>query len=133
MEDIEVVGAAIRDGGRILAAQRSPVMSSALKWEFVGGKVEVNETHRQALRREVFEELGVRIKVNRYIASGTSTVEGKKIRLHVYEAEIIEGTPQAREHSQIQWINIKDMEKLDWADADIPASKRLQELYGHGK
>ena len=125
MQEIHVVGAAIRKENRILAAQRSSSMSSPLKWEFPGGKVEVGESHAQALKREIFEELGVDIMVGNFIDSGCSEADGKKIILHVYEAELLRGIPAAREHAQIKWIEIPEIMKLDWAQPDIPACREL--------
>ncbi|MFZ5990122.1 MAG: (deoxy)nucleoside triphosphate pyrophosphohydrolase [Bacillota bacterium] len=125
METIHVVGAAIRDGNRVLAAQRSPRMNPPLKWEFVGGKIEKNETHREALEREVYEELGIRIKAKEFIAEGTLVAGEKKVILYVYSAIIVDGIPVAREHSQIRWVEIDKLMELDWAEPDIPACKQL--------
>lgn len=130
MTEIHVVGAAIRDGERILAAQRSQIMNEALKWEYAGGKVEAGETHQEALKREVYEELGIRVVVKGLIAVGYSEVNGKRIILHVYEAEIIEGIPEAREHLQIKWVYFNEIPGLDWAKADIPACNELVKRYG---
>ena len=127
MQEIHVVGAAIKDGDKVLAAQRSLTMSNPLKWEFVGGKVESGESHGEALKRELMEELGVNIKVLGHIATGTSIIRDKRIVLHVYEAEIIEGKPIAKEHAQLKWIRMSEIHKLDWAEADIPACERLKQ------
>jgi 8-oxo-dGTP diphosphatase len=125
MQKIEVVGAAIIENRRVLVAQRSPQMITPRKWEFVGGKVEQNETHQQALTREVFEELNIKIEVHEHIATGFSTFDEKEIVLHIYKTKIIEGRPTAKEHSQLRWVYIKDLFDLDWAEADIPAVKEL--------
>lgn len=125
MDEIHVVGAAIINGTMVLAAQRSSKMNSPLKWEFVGGKVEKGETHKQALEREVYEELGIRIETKRHIATGTSFTKDKKIILDVYECCIKEGIPQAKEHAQLKWIQIAEIRNYEWAEADIPACKEL--------
>mgnify|MGYP001114150732 FL=1 len=128
MTEIDVVGAAIIDGNRVLAAQRSETMKSPLKWEFVGGKVEKNETHQAALKRELYEELGIDISVGEFIAKGSSIIEDKKINLYVYRARIMEGVPKKSEHANIIWIDIERIMELDWAEADIPACEHLQSL-----
>jgi 8-oxo-dGTP diphosphatase len=105
MQEIQVVGAAIIDGNRVLAAQRSADMSTPLKWEFAGGKVEEGETHQQALKRELREELGVNVEVIGHIASGNSISGERKYLLHVYEARLLEGVPLSKEHAQLSgWI-----------------------------
>lgn len=131
MKEINVVGAAIKDGDKFLAAQRSEKMNNPLKWEFAGGKTEPGETYEQALKRELWEELGIRVNVGDFLAVGYSETETVKITLYVYEARIIEGEPTAKEHKQITWINIRDLKTLDWAEADIPACEKLVEMYGN--
>lgn len=130
MEEVHVVGAAIRNGKRILAAQRSEKMGTALKWEFPGGKVEGNETHKEALKRELAEELGIKVDVKEHIATGYAVKDGRKIVLHVYNTGIIDGNPEAREHKQLKWIDICDIMELDWAEADVPACRKLLEEEG---
>jgi 8-oxo-dGTP diphosphatase len=130
MQEIHVVGAAIVSDDKVLAAQRSADMESPFKWEFVGGKIEKGETHTQALEREVEEEMGIKIKVNGFLATGVSNVDEKKIVLHVYEAEIIEGEPTAKEHAKLEWVELDEMSMLDWAEPDIPACKVLMKRYG---
>lgn len=129
MKEIHVVGAAILKDNKVLAAQRSIKMKEPLKWEFPGGKVEVGETHQQALIREIYEELGVKISVGSLIASGSSQVNDKKIVLYVYRAEIAEGLPCASEHAQLRWLDINSVKGLDWAKADIPACIELIRLH----
>lgn len=127
MKEIHVVGAAITDGTKILAAQRSEKMKEPLKWEFVGGKVEPGETHQQALVREVQEELGIHIQVGEHIATGTSESNGSRILLHVYRAQILKGQPQAAEHTQIRWVEASRLMELDWPEADLPACEKIVE------
>src|SRR5690242_9752672 len=130
MCEIHVVGAAIRDGDKILAVRRSPEMKAPLKWEFAGGKVELGETHEQALLRELSEELGVIARIKHYIATGLSEDNGKRIILHVYEAEILKGIPEIREHIEMKWVSFDELAGLDWADADIPVCRELVRKYG---
>lgn len=129
MQEIHVVGAAIIDGSRVLAAQRSAGMSMPLKWEFPGGKVECGETHQEALYRELYEELGIKVQADSFVATGTFELDEKKIVLHVYEAKIFDGIPVLKEHNAICWVEISQMDKLDWADADIPAYKELMKSF----
>ena len=129
LKEIHVVGAAIIDNKKVLVAQRSKMMKCPLKWEFVGGKIEEGETPQQALEREVKEELGIRIRVGGYLAMGSSVIEGRKIVLHVYEAELVEGEPIAKEHSMLQWIYINDIMEYDWAEADLPACRELMKKF----
>lgn len=130
MLEINVVGAAILEDGKVLAAKRSAKMNPPFKWEFAGGKVESGETHEQALSREIHEELGITIRVGGFVAKGFFDDGDKRIVLYVYEASITEGLPVSREHSDIRWIDIDAMESLDWAEPDIPACRELMRRYG---
>ena len=69
MKMIEVVAAIIERDGKILLAQRPAQSDQAGLWEFAGGKVEPDESQRQALVRELREELGIEAAVGEYVAS----------------------------------------------------------------
>ncbi|MDP4091776.1 MAG: (deoxy)nucleoside triphosphate pyrophosphohydrolase [Bacillota bacterium] len=130
MDEIHVVGAAIRDGERILTAQRSEKMDEAMKWEFPGGKVEKNETHKEALKRELREELDIKVDVGEHIATGYSLKDDRKIVLHVYNANITSGRLVVKEHKQVKWIKVCDIMDMDWAEADVPACRKILENEG---
>jgi 8-oxo-dGTP diphosphatase len=129
MNRVDVVGAAIIKDDKVLAAQRSPKMKSAYKWEFAGGKVEPGESHQEALVRELREELGITAEISDYIATGFTVSEGREIALHVYETRIVAGIPEAKEHMRLMWIKIPEIETLDWAEADLPACDELIRRY----
>ena len=122
-----VVGAAIRDGERLLVARRSARMSNPLKWEFAGGKLEPGESPQQALVREIEEELGLIIEVGGFIARGEVALEARDIILDIYEARITGGSLTLAEHDESRWIGAAELDTLDWAVADLPAVAVLRE------
>ncbi len=125
---IEVVGAAILKGGRCLTARRGPGMSDPGKWEFPGGKVEPGEAPEEALAREISEELGLRIEVGEPLGVGLAkSAQGRVIRLQVFRARLLSGTPVLREHDQLRWVGAKSLHALDWSAADIPVLDALAE------
>lgn len=130
--EIHVVGAAILDGGTCLAVQRGAAMSQPLQWEFPGGKVEAGETPQEALSREIIEELGVEIRVGELLGTGTAPVSApggrKVIRLDVYQARIVAGTVELREHRDQRWLTAAELPQLTWAAADRPVLPRLASL-----
>ena len=65
MKHLHVTCAIIEKGGFVLAAQRSEDMSLPLKWEFPGGKSDTGESQVECLRREIFEEMGIHIRVEK--------------------------------------------------------------------
>lgn len=119
---IEVVCGVIRDGeGRVLACRRSAGRHLGGLWEFPGGKVDTGEIHETALIRELREELSISVSVAGQVGEPVVWSDGKvTIRLTAFFCEISEGEPVAIEHSEIRWCRQGEMERLDWAEADLP-------------
>jgi len=124
---IEVVAGVVQWKGLILCAKR-PVHALdyiSQKWEFPGGKVEKDESREQALKREMWEELGLVVRVGCLIKSIDWAYPDRRIVLHAFECFLdSERLPdlKATEHLEIQWLAPTDAEflRLDWADADLP-------------
>ncbi len=126
---LRVVGAAILDGNRCLAAQRGPsAIREALKWEFPGGKIEPGERSRDALCREIREELSVEIEVGSRLGRGRHTRADPIIELEVFTAKIVHGKILLTEHYRYGWFRGEEIRSLDWAAADRPVLSTLIEL-----
>ena len=120
-----VVGAAIVQGGRVLAARRSAPAALAGGWEFPGGKVEPGESPAAALARECREELGVQIAVGELL--GTADV-APGIVLHVHVAELIAGEPQPlQDHDELRWLAADELDDVPWLPADRPVLAAVRE------
>ena len=122
---LRVVGAAILDGPRCLATQRSETMPLPLKWEFPGGKIGPGESPEEALRREVEEELGIVVTVGEWIGRGNSSAGGREVVLDVYTARLVAGTVRLAEHQAWGWFDLAGLQRLDWAEADVPVLPAL--------
>ena len=122
-----VVGAAIRDGRRVLAAARAYPPELAGLWEFPGGKVEPDETETEALVRECREELGVAISVGDRVGGDLSTGNGRYL-LRVYFAELLEGEPHAKEHAELRWLAPDELDSVPWLPGNRPAVDALRDL-----
>ena len=127
---VRVVGAAILRRGRFLAAQRHRHMAEPLKWEFPGGKVEPGEDPRQALVREIREELALEIEVRSWLGRGTHAGGGRTIELDVFTAAVVSGEIRLAEHRQVGWFRAAEIDGLDWAAADLPVLPALRRLLG---
>ena len=95
----------------------------ALKWEFPGGKIEPGETAEAALVRELREELTITVQPGKRLTPVEHDYGGRSIRLIPILCRIVDGQPQALEHSELRWCGAGELEELDWAAADIPILK----------
>jgi len=118
-----VVGAAIVDGERVLAAQRAEPPALAGLWEFPGGKVDPGETDEAALVRECSEELGVEIMLGARI--GRDWPIGEYGVLRVWLAAVAAGELTAREHSELRWLRVDELDDVEWIPADRAIVERL--------
>ena len=129
---VQVVGAAVVDGNRVLAAERSGGPYDG-RWEFPGGKVERGESELSALVREVREELGVDVVPPAFL--GEVVLDGAvggglpgESTMRVWWARIAGGELVAREHAQLRWVAVDGLEDLDWIPADRPLLPPLRAL-----
>jgi 8-oxo-dGTP diphosphatase len=98
-----VVGVLVRAELELLFAQRPAGKPMAGFWEFPGGKVEAGETHHQALRRELQEELGIEIVSSLPWRTVEYVYAHAAVRLHFLVVTQWEGTPQACEQQALCW------------------------------
>ncbi|MGM9988176.1 MAG: (deoxy)nucleoside triphosphate pyrophosphohydrolase [Bacillaceae bacterium] len=130
---VDVVGAVIRnEEGKILCALRSEQMSMSNLWEFPGGKIEKGEDPKQALVREIHEELGYSIDVHHLVADVIHEYDNIIVHLMTYEASIVSGVVKPVEHSEVVWLHIEELEQLQWAPADIPTVNVLRGIHNGG-
>lgn len=129
-KNIDVVGAAIESQGTILCAQRGSGGQLAGKWEFPGGKVEHEETPRQALEREISEELACGITVGDEVTTTRHEYDFAVVTLTTFWCELVEGAPTLSEHSAISWVPADELSALDWAPADLPAVQVIRKMRG---
>ena len=116
---IDVVGAVVRDGDRVLMAQRPEGKAQTGLWEFPGGKVEPGETPEEALARECREELLLEIEAPRVITSVIHRYPGMTIRLILVECRARPGSvPVPQERQAVGWYRASDMDSLPLCPAD---------------
>lgn len=126
MKHYDVVGAVIIENGLVLCAQRGSTGLLGGRWEFPGGKIEPGETPREALVREIAEELDCSVSVGAQVASTTHEYEFGVVELRTFYCDLVAGTPYATEHAELRWVAPADLSALDWAPADIPAVNRIR-------
>lgn len=127
---IPVLAAIIfNDRGEVLLAQRKSGLSQALKWEFPGGKLKPRETPENCLKREIKEELGMEIRIDRIFHAVNHSYSDKNILLIAYQAALVREGSLRTDHQTVHWCRIFDLLKYDLSEADIPIARKLLEEY----
>ena len=125
MTFIDVTAAVIRKNGNILIARRAKGHHLAGFWEFPGGKIENGETPEACLKRELFEEFGIEVRIGRFIAESCFCYSEKNIRLLAYEVEYLGGDFSLNAHSAVSWVAVDQLANYSFAPADIPILEKL--------
>ena len=121
-----VVAAAIVRGGRVLAARRTAPPEAAGRWELPGGKCEPGEPPREALEREIAEELGCEVEVTAWLQGATEIGETHELRAAF--ARLVRGEPTPTEHDLTRWLGKDELDDVDWLEPDRPF---LAEIRAH--
>ncbi len=125
MKTVKVVAAIIRDGNKIFATQRG---YGEFKdgWEFPGGKVEKGETPKEALAREIKEELDVEIIVGERLGCVEYDYPAFHLSMDCYCAEICSGNLVLKEHEAARWLSWEELDSVDWLPADLEVVDKIK-------
>lgn len=123
---VEVVAALIWYNDKFLICQRPANKARGMLWEFVGGKVEVGETKKQALIRECEEELAITISVEDIFTEVNHKYSDIDVHLTLFNAKIQNGIPTKLEHNDIKWITINEIDQYQFCPADEQVLVKLQ-------
>jgi 8-oxo-dGTP diphosphatase len=129
-----VVGAALLQGDRLLAARRSAPEELAGRWELPGGKVEPGEAPEEALVRELREELGVDAEVIERVP-GVWPLKPPYV-LQVWTARLLPGAGEPeplQDHDALRWLRPGELWDVDWLDQDVPAVRQVAARLGCGR
>ena len=128
MKNIEVVAAIILNDEKILAVQKGKVKFDyvSYKWEFPGGKVEIGESLEQAIKREILEELNIKVIPKQLLITVKHSYPDFHLVMYCFICNKIEGDLILNEHIQAVWLDITELNHLDWAEADIPVIPEIE-------
>lgn len=128
MKKVEVVAGIILYKDRILCCQRKTNKYHYLseKWEFPGGKIEESETREKALIREIDEELEMEIKDLKFALTVVHQYEDFQLTMHTYFAYSQKPKMKLNDHKDAVWATLEEVDKFDWAAADIPIVEYIQ-------
>lgn len=122
MKKINVVAAIITHNNKYLCLQRDKAKFDYIsyKWEFPGGKIELNESDEAALKREIKEELDFDINVEHLIIEVNHQYPDFHITMNAYLCHADNMNFKLKEHINYQWLTKDELDILDWAAADLP-------------
>ena len=114
-----VVAALIVKDGKVLVCQRTRHQTMPLKWEFPGGKIEEGEQPRDALRRELEEELGIDAKIGEEVARIRHEYPGGgAVELRFYAVHEYSGNIENRIFKDVRWSPRSELLSYDFLEAD---------------
>ena len=114
-----VVAALIVRSGELLICQRTKHQTMPLKWEFPGGKIEPGERAREALLRELDEELGIRPRIGAEVARVRHTYKrGGMVDLRFFLVSELETEIENRIFRDVRWVKRAELLDYDFLDAD---------------
>jgi 8-oxo-dGTP diphosphatase len=133
LKQIEVVAAVIVEDDKLLATQRGYGDFKG-KWEFPGGKIEQGETHKEALVREIKEELNANIEVLMFLTKVEHDYEKFHLTMYTYvcslkdKIEMVKHGDNEFEHDNMVWLDEKHLDDVDWLPADIKVINAYKKL-----
>jgi 8-oxo-dGTP diphosphatase len=103
---------------KILITKRTDKQHLAGLWEFPGGKLEESEDVMSALRRELYEELGIVVKNAKQFTTISYNYPDKKVLLDVWKVSEWNGEPASRENQEIAWSRVSELNKYEFPEAN---------------
>lgn len=120
-----VTAAIIEKDNKILITQRKKGKHGEFLWEFPGGKLEKGEAPEDCIIREICEELNIEIKVKDIFDVVYHRYENFNLLMLVYKCNYVSGEIKANEVEDFKWVELKDLKKYEFLEADIGVVNKL--------
>jgi 8-oxo-dGTP diphosphatase len=118
--------AIIRKDDQILITKRRDNIHLANLWEFPGAKVESGESLETALRREIQEEIGIKIRIDAEFLAIDHDYPTKSVRLHFFNCTVLEGDPRPLDVADLRWVKPSDLDNYEFPPADDELVSKLR-------
>lgn len=123
----KVTAAIIIKDGLFFIAKRRKADTLANKWEFPGGKIENGETAEECLKREIEEELRIKVRIGDFFGESIYQYPQGAIQLLAYWVYWESGIIELMAHDEYKWVSLRELNYYDFAPADIPLVKKLKD------
>ena len=127
---ITVTAAVIWSDGKVLITQRPEGVHLEGLWEFPGGKKKEMENLEQCMEREIVEELGIKIRVEKELFEVRHEYESKIVELHFFQCIILEGVASPKEGQEMKWVDPLEIPKFRFPPPDRKAINYIVEQHG---
>lgn len=111
--------------GKLLIARRKAALANGGKWEFPGGKLQRGESPEACLEREIAEELGIEIVVERPYAVVQHDYPAQSILLISYICRFCGGEWRLTDHDRVEWRHAAQLAGVEFSAADVPIVDKI--------
>ena len=126
VKPVKVAAGLVFKDEKLLIAKRLKNIHLGGMWEFPGGKLELGESYEICLKREMFEELGVKVNVSYEFEEVLHRYSEMTVLIKFFICSLSSGTPKAIQCSEFQWINRRDLTRYNFPAADIKVINQLR-------
>ena len=125
---LHVVAGVLQRDGQVLIARRPEGKHGAGYWEFPGGKVEPGECLSTALRRVLFEELGIQIGATQPLSVVHHDYAERSVKLNFQRVLDWHGTPRPLESQEIRWVALDALDAIEFLPANRDVVQSLKRV-----
>lgn len=125
---LEIAAGIIVEGGKCLITRRSAGVHLGGLWEFPGGKFLPGESAEDCLHREVYEETGLKINIERPLLVVDHSYPGRDVRLRFFLCRPLHKTPNKGTAEQSEWVPFKDLDRYRFPEANAPVLLLIKKL-----
>lgn len=122
---VAVIKAANEQGEPMIFATQRGYGDLKGGWEFPGGKIEEGETPKEALKREIMEELDTEIKVGKLIDTIEYDYPTFHLSMDCFWCEIVKGELVLKEHEAARWLTREQLGEVEWLPADVTLIEKV--------
>ncbi len=126
MAAIDVAAALVFRAGKLLITRRHAEAHLGGLWEFPGGKREPGESFEECLRRELDEELKMKVHIHECIASVTHAYPEKTVRIEFFRCSWECGEPQPLGCAALTWVAPEELNDYEFPAADAQLLEKLR-------